>query len=325
MIDAKFVRRPLELRFVFGSVRLFSARVEMWTWTPHFLSVPASATLADVLRASDGVLSHGDRADGIFLPSYPTSTQLPRVAFVDGRICFVRAQYRRFFVELDGTFELYQQQFSGKTRATLRKKRQRFAELSGGTLEWRVYRTAQEFDDFYAQARTVSARTYQETLLDAGLPASAEFQDESRQLAERGQVRAFLLFQTGRPVAYLYCRTVDGVVFYDHVGFDPDYRMHSPGTVLQWVALEYLFAEQQHRIFDFTEGEGAHKELFATAHRDCADVLIFRRTARNLVLVVLYASLSAASRAAVELLKKARIYQRVKAFVRFGRRPDATQ
>ena len=45
---------------------------------------------------------------------------------------------------------------------------------------------------------------------------------------------------------------------------------------------QQLMAERRFRWFDFTEGDGQHKRLWATAAIDCADLLLLRPTAANL-------------------------------------------
>src|SRR5690606_34882583 len=94
-------------------------------------------------------------------------------------------------------------------------------------------------------------------------------------------VRAFLLFDGTRPVSYLYCPVIDGVLLFSYLGYDPDYAPQSVGTVLQWLALESLFGEQRFRKFDFTEGESDYKQLFATDSVDCSHLLFLRRTWTN--------------------------------------------
>ena len=44
----------------------------------------------------------------------------------------------------------------------------------------------------------------------------------------------------------------EGIVDYAYLGYDPDYLHLSVGTVLQWLALDSLFAERRFRFFDFT-------------------------------------------------------------------------
>lgn len=75
-------------------------------------------------------------------------------------------------------------------------------------------------------------------------------------------------------------------------------------TVLQYVAFESLFAENRFKIFDFTEGEGAHKAFFATQSLLCAGIYFFRRTLRNLALVLSYDTLFRSSAALVQMLDR---------------------
>ncbi len=232
------------------------------------------------------------------------------------RLIYVRAHYPRYYVELSGSFESYLGQFSSKTRATLRRKVKKFQEFSGGTIEWHEYRTVDELEAFHAMAAPLSRRTYQHRLMHSGLPETTEFKSKMRALAARDQVRAYLLFHRGNPVAYLYCPSEENVLIYAYLGYDPEYAEWSCGTVLQYLAFDRLFAEQKFRLFDFTEGEGEHKKLFATGMTACADVLCFRWGVRNVLLVCGHRVLSATSRSAVHMLDRLGIKKRIKKLLR---------
>ncbi|QJQ07721.1 GNAT family N-acetyltransferase [Undibacterium piscinae] len=49
----------------------------------------------------------------------------------------------------------------------------------------------------------------------------------------------------------MYCPIVDDALIYAYLGYDPDYLKLSVGTVLQWLALQDMFAETRFKIFDF--------------------------------------------------------------------------
>ncbi|MHC4165023.1 MAG: GNAT family N-acetyltransferase, partial [Planctomycetota bacterium] len=226
------------------------------------------------------------------------------------------SQYERRYVDLGGTFDDYLKRFSSKSRSTLQRKVRKFGQLCGGEADWRAYRTRAEMDEFYRLAREVSRKTYQERLLDAGLPESDEFREEMLEAAERDGTRGYLLFHESRPVAYLHCPIHDGVVFYGYLGYDPEYAKWSPGTVLQRLALERLFEEAGLRMFDFTEGEGRHKSFFSTHSVLCADIYYLRRSLRNRCLVRLHSGLDAFSRALVRLLDRLGLKERIKRLIR---------
>ena len=214
------------------------------------------------------------------------------------------------------SFEEYLQKFSAKSRQTLAQKVRAFAKHSGGEVHWREYRDPEDLKEFYRLARGLARKTYQERLLGAALPDGDEFQREMLARAIDQSVRGYLLFFGGAPVAYIYCPIRDGVLLYEYVGFDPEQARLSPGIVLQYLVLERLFAEGGHRIFDFTEGEGAHKEFFATGSARCADIYYFRRSGRNLCLVGLHLVLASVSRTVATVLEWTGFKSRVKSLFR---------
>jgi hypothetical protein len=134
--------------------------------------------------------------------------------------------------------------------------------------------------------------TYQERLLGNGLPSSAAFRREVTGMSGRSGAYASILFLDRRPVSYVLCLCRDGIVSYDYVGYDPQARELSPGTVLQYCLLESLFQRGDVSIFDFTEGEGEQKAFFASDHRVCAKTYFLRRSAANLALVAAHHQLN---------------------------------
>jgi CelD/BcsL family acetyltransferase involved in cellulose biosynthesis len=220
-------------------------------------------------------------ADGFLINSLPAGL----LALIDDREpglrAVVRQRYRRAYATLDGGFDRYLAGFSAKSRSTLRRKVRRFAERSGGRLDLRCYAAAGELDAFYREARAVSAKTYQERLLDAGLPRGEGALAAMRSLAERNLMRGWVLFLDGQPVSYLYAPAEGDTLIYSHLGYDPAFADLSPGTVLQFEAMRQLTGEGRFALFDFTEGEGQHKLLFATGTAECVDLLLLRPTLAN--------------------------------------------
>jgi CelD/BcsL family acetyltransferase involved in cellulose biosynthesis len=145
------------------------------------------------------------------------------------------------------------------------------------------------------------------------LPELVRFRQELGQFTD---ARGYLLFHAEKPIAYIFCPAQDGNLLYQFLGHDPEYERWSPGTVLQYLALESLFAEGRFRTFDFTEGEGAHKEFFANRSVLCADIYYFRKSPKNYLIVGLHAGLYAASRGATRLLDRLGLKARIKKLIR---------
>ena len=222
--------------------------------------------------------------DGLRILSAPTERLAAIAARFPGFVAGGRQDYRRHYIDMDGSFADYMARFSGKTRSTLRRKAKKLAEETGGTTITE-HRSPAEIEAFLAAALPLSARTYQARLLDAGLPDSPEARRAMLEAAEDDRMRGFLLHAGGQPIAYLSLPVVGATLVYAHLGYDPDHARLSPGTVLQMEALERLFAEQRYRWFDFTEGDGAHKAMFGTGSAQCSSLVLLRPTLANRALL----------------------------------------
>ena len=223
--------------------------------------------------------------------SQPICAEFPRLSRRGQLLVYVGHRYPRYFVDLSGGYDAYLAKFSAKSRSTLRRKMRKFEELSGGRIEWRVFRKPNELEEFFRLATPLSEGTYQERLFGSGLRADAAYQAPVQKLAEQDQVRAFLLFLQNQPIAYLLCPVRNGALIYDKQGYDPQHASCSPGTVLQLLALESLFNEGTHRLLDFTEGEGEHKQFFSTHSVLCADIFLLRRRPWVITTVLAHAAL----------------------------------
>ncbi len=193
----------------------------------------------------------------------------------DGVLVYRLGVYRRFYIPIAGrTFEEYLAGFSSKSRSTLQRKLRKFENAEGAAVDWSTYRAAVDVGTFLAAALPLSRRTYQHRLLNSGLPDSSEFGAHLEGLASSGLFRGWILRLKGEPIAYICAMGTGKTLLYDYVGFDAFHGALSPGTVLQYLVLEQLHQEGEIDHFDFTEGEGPHKEFFGTEFLLCADVLV---------------------------------------------------
>jgi len=269
---------PLALRFQIGARTLASI-------PRRLVRVPLG--LQDVLKGRLPVLPPLDRtAHGYAVTSLPEDRNEAMALAGDGMIAFVRQRYTRYYADLAIGYPAYLETMSSNARSKLKRKAKKLATLSGGALDVRRFRTAEELAVFHDTARRISIRTYQERLLGSGLPGDPAFLQRMYAMASAESVWGWLLYVAGEPAAYLYCPIDAGTVRYDYVGHDPAFSHLSPGGVLQMEAMRDLYAEGGLRHFDFTEGEGQHKRQFATGGVDCVDLLLLRPSAANRLALV---------------------------------------
>jgi CelD/BcsL family acetyltransferase involved in cellulose biosynthesis len=304
--------RTVILKFKLGETTLFKVPMTMAVATAHFteLAEDAFATWSqwDAVPAA---------VQGVVIKSQPVSSELPRLTHFATGIRYVPAQYRRFYLEFGPSFAEYLQKFSSQTRQKRRKEVRKFAESSGGAIDLRAYRTAQELTEFLREARALSQMTFQERLLGAGLPASDAYRKYLLETGAAGRVRAFILFHAGKAAAYLlYEIREPGIVLSMYTGYDPELRALSPGSVIHYLAIEKLFGESALRMLDFTEGEGTHKQFYATGSRQCADIYFLKPSLRVGLLLRLHAGMDFLSRTIVGALDRLGLKAKIKKLIR---------
>lgn len=306
--------------------REFVLKYQLSDWTFFGLALPMqmeSVKLADQRPPAEKLeppaepLAAGSQ--GFVIRALPVSGPLPPLSTCGDYLCYVQIQYRHCLIDFQSSFAEYQKKFSSKTRSTINRKIKKYAEYCGGALSWKTYRTVAEMREFLPLAREVAKKTYQEKLLDAGIPDDEKFVRLMESLAAENRVRAYVLFDRERPVSYLYCPVEESVLLYAYLGYDPEYMKWSVGTILQWLAVEQLFDEGCFRFFDFTEGASEHKRLFATHEMQCANVVFLRNTPRNRVLAYSHWLTGRFSGWLGDVLEKFGVKAKVKKILRFSR------
>ena len=310
MVEEEWQNSSFTLKFRLGETSLFSFDFPALILQNHFLKTSATTLSSPPFARLTGTIQ------ALLMRSYAVEQPLPRLQFLERAIRYVPSQYRRHYIKLHGSFDDYLKKFSSKSRSTLMRKVGKFSKAAADQMEAREYKTPAEILQFYDDARTISAKTYQERLLDAGLPEGETFKNQLMRLAEENSVRAYILFHGATPAAYMCCPASHNTLLYQYVGYDPQFQALSPGSVLQYLALQKLFAEQRFELFDFTEGEGQHKAFFATDHALCADVYFFKRSLRNTVLVTLHAASDSFSSSVALVLDKLGLKARIKKLMR---------
>ena len=304
-------RRRVALAFRLSSRTLGAVRLPLLVRTA---SPSERALAADELPPQPETLEAG--TCGWVSWSQPIGAKLPRLRGRGRLLIYVAQQYQRYFVDLTGGYDNYLAKFSAKSRSTLRRKIRKFEELSGGRIEWRIFRKPSEIEEFFRLATPLSENTYQERLFGSGLGADAADLGYTLKLAEQDLVRAYLLFLRGQPIAYLFCPVRNGALIYDKQGYDPQHASCSPGTVLQLLALESLFKEETHQLLDFTEGEGEHKQFFSTRSQLCADIFVLRRRPGLIIAVVAHAAMESITVPLRDALRRVGLLAKVRRLLR---------
>lgn len=285
--DRVLTQADISWKFLFGDWCLYTQTFPALVVSEHFTKLPVhppqTKTIDNWRRGSEV----------IFMPSHPIRETLSRVELTKNTIRYVPGQYRRYYIDIQGSFSEYLGRLPSKERLELRRKRRRFAESSGGVQYYREYRLPGEMTEFYELSREISKRSFQGKL-GVGIPNSEKFRSDLVRLAGEGRVRGFLLLHRGCPVAYEYCRVYGDCLTGELCGYDPEMRRSSPGSVLMFCILEQLFREQIFQYWDFGTGEAKYKAFLSTGSRTCADVYYLSRNIKNSGIIAAHCALRAA-------------------------------
>lgn len=281
-----WVRRnePFTLRF--GRYSLKTIQVRSLSLQTHCTDLPR-----DLAKTLSELPPIPPDCEAVVLPAHPMEGHFPRLkGFFSPVIRYISKGELRYLIHLRGTFEDYTVGFSGRRRSVLTRHVRKFTEFSGGSLEFRVFTRPEEMPEFVKIAATLSQGSYKAKI-------GATFEDlsitpeELAAAAARDGIRGYVLYCGGKAVAYYFCREQEGNLLYVHSAYDPLHAKLSPGTVLLWLILESLFAEQRFEYFDFLWGYYPYKEAFARTSLRVACVFSFRGGARNRALVLTHLTL----------------------------------
>jgi hypothetical protein len=229
-----------------------------------------------------------------------------------------RGRSPRYLIDLPSSFDSYLGHFSGKSRATLRRKARRLEEVAGPLSLGRYVRPG----DMASWLRTIAPvflKTYHHHLLDLNLtPNNLELVRNLEHCARRGWVRSYVLFAGERPIAYVLGYLTGRQFRYEMPGYDPELAEHSPGLALLLRLIEDLIEDGSADVVDFGSGDQEYKKLFSTRSYLEVSALLVRTAPRARGTAAIYGALTGASRLGARLLERHGIKRRVLGWLRRG-------
>nr|WP_307727679.1 GNAT family N-acetyltransferase [Massilia sp. ZL223] len=258
----------------------------------------------------------GDENDGVFCRKVPAENFKPGLRKYGSFLGYVPCRDVLYYVSVSGSFTEYLNKFSTKSRQNLTRSVRRFAERQQGLPSWEVYVDYETISEFYSEALRISKQTYQTKLLHAGLADSEAFLAHMKNLARNGQARGYLLRDSGRAIAFAWCRQQGDRLIYDTVGYLPEFSNLSAGTVLLYHIIEDVFSSGNYKEIDFGPGEAQYKSMFSTHRKEFVDLYLLRDTVRHRILVSAHYYLLLVSGAIGRLLERYGVKKYVKAWIR---------
>ena len=273
---------------------------------------------ADSNTLSIEELSESDIADLAHVVSAPCDPEHQTgVSVQNKRLIYTYKKFNRMYVDVSGDYQSYLSTFRKKSLSSLNRKIKK-AEKSNAVVDTiRNFSKPSEVREFVKLAKPISAQSYQEAQLGTVFRTDEEWIHELQTLARNNRFRGYVLYANDQPVAYNYCPVYgNGVLLYDLSGYLPDSNRYSPGTLLQAHIIQQSFNDESINFYDLCEGEGRHKEQFATGFKTCFSAYVFPTTANYRALVAMHRTLDQLSDTIVSLMKQLGLKDRIKKYLR---------
>ena len=277
----------LDLRL--GYARLPQPRVRAMVFIyGGLLGTPSAMDCQAFGHAITGALRHGDADVAIFnhlradSPLYPVLLRQPGVLVRDH---FPSISIHRQLV-LPASVDEFWAHLSPKVRGNLRWQMKKFLKVHSQSARIECFSQPSDVNEMIGQMEYVARRTYQRGL-GVGFADQASERERLQFKADRGWLRAYLLYLGGTPCAF-WCGTLyRGVLHSDYLGYDPAFREFSPGIYLIVRTIEEfckLGPDREVQAIDFGLGDAKYKADLANSQWLDASLCMFAPSLRGIAL-----------------------------------------
>lgn len=199
----------------------------------------------------------------------------------------ISSQIRRVMV-LPKSVPEFHRSLSAKVRKNQKWQAKKFVSEHSGDVSVNCITSVADLGVAIKDIEAIAAKGYQRTLR-VGFVDDAAMRKRLLFEAERGWLRAYLLYASGSPCAY-WIGTVYGEVFHsDYMGYDPEFAKYSPGMFLIMRVIEN-FCDCNNggiREINFGHGDAQYKELLGNCEWQESSVYLFSPNVRGTYLAAL--------------------------------------
>ncbi len=286
--DAMLVGRIERSRveFTLGYFNYFRPRVCLLTFSSGALRGNASTENCRLLIDETRKALRRGEADGAMLSHLSSDAPLGQFAR-NSTGWFTRDHFSRLRTHWSMTLPDSPQEMrhlSRKVRHNQRWRARKVMRDHDSEMRIQCYREPAELERMIQDVEAVARKTYQRSL-GVGFTDNAETRARLLLEAERGWLRAYVLYMDDQPWSFLIACLHDGTLFFDFTGYDSRYGKYGPGSFLVTHIIEDCCnvgpANPVKRI-DFGPGDQQWKALFANHNWQEGPIHIFAPTLRGL-------------------------------------------
>jgi hypothetical protein len=290
----------------------------------RLIAIIYGGLLGDISRdAADALVSelikslYRGEAEVVFFSHLPWGSDICQIArtkpifLCRDHMPIVNAHWK---LALPSTMSEFWQSINPHRRHELRRYSRVIERKFPGELEFKLFEKPEQVENLCNDLEEIAQKTYQR-----GLGAGFVYDDENLHRmslsANRGWLRAYLLYINKRPCAFWAGTLYEDVFYLDFTGYDPQFRQYEPGTVLLVRMIEDL-CQHGIRKVDFGYGEAFYKQRFCNESWREASVYIFSTEIRSILINIMRTLVVSASNLAEKTLKRVNYLNKLKKYWR---------
>ena len=216
----------------------------------------------------------------------------------------------RWAMKLPGTVEDLYQGFSKRVRKEFRAKKANLFRKFEGRIRTECIQTSAELDRIIPHIEAVAKKTYQRGL-GVGFADTPQIRRRLHLFAEKGWLRAYILYLDDKLCAFDIGTVHDGVFAGEFTGYDPLFRDYSVGSFIMITMIEDL-CRQGVKEAEFGAGQAEYKRNFSNCQTMEASIHIFAPTIKGVMLNTLRTVTGLIDKTLKATLERTQLLPRVK-------------
>jgi CelD/BcsL family acetyltransferase involved in cellulose biosynthesis len=170
-----------------------------------------------------------------------------------------------------------------------------------------------DFDKMIQDVEQVAKKSYQRGL-GVGFVDTPTMRNGLRRMAERGWLRAYVLYLEERPCAFWIGDINQGVFGSDYIGYDTEFGKYSPGMFLTTKVIEGFCDGNREGVtaVDFGPGNAQYKEVLSNQRWQETSVYVFAPSFKGISLNLIRSLIGRTDQTIKKALERMNLLQRVK-------------
>jgi hypothetical protein len=240
---------------------------------------------------------------------YQLATQKPGLLYRD----YIRIAQPHFATRLSNSAEEFYKGLSSGARWQAKSKQKKLIKDFAGDVKIRCFREQGELDTMIQDLEEVAKKSYQRGL-GVGFYDTPAVRSQLRLKAERGWLRGYVLYVTGRPSAFWVGDVNEGTFGSDYLAYDAEFAKYSPGMFLIYKVIEGFCAGNGEGVtaLDFATGHAQYKQLLSNQGWSESSAYIFAPSLKGISINVVRSLIEGTGQAIQKVLVRTNLLQKVK-------------